>query len=195
MQGRVTFKKGAKVERIEKKLENPAGALTKIGILMVAESQRAFKLQSFGRSQWKQRAPINVFGIIADFHQGKKKPPARRFDRRPALRDTGRLSSSIAFRVTGDAVEVGTNLDYAAVHQTGGEVESKPLTDTVRKSMWKWLKSQGTALRRRLGWVFNRKFAGKTLKQKVPARPFIGITPETRKAVRKIVGVEIMEVR
>lgn len=192
---RVTFKKGAKVERIEKKLTDPNAALKQIGVLMVAESQRSFKAQRLGRKKWDQRAPVNVFGIIADFHAGKRKPAARRFERRPALRDTGRLASSIAYQVVGRTVEVGTNLDYAAVHQTGGQTESKPITGTVRSNLWRWLKGQGTELKRRLGWLLNKKFRDETLTQRVPARPFLGITPETRKAISKIVGVQIMEVR
>ena len=194
MPGRVTFKKGAKVERIEKNLADPHAALKKIGVLMVAESQRAFKEQQFGAKKWDQRAPVNVFGIIADFHAGRTKPPDRRFDQRPALRDTGRLASSIAYQVTGNVVEVGTNLDYAAVHQTGGETESKPLTETVQKKLSRWLKRQSTELQRRLGWLTDEERRGDTLTQTVPARPFIGITDDTRKKVKKAVGVEIMEV-
>lgn len=195
MPGRVTFQKGAKVGRMERNLANPHAALTQIGVLMVAESQRAFKAQQFGAKKWDQRAPVNIFGIIADFHQGRRKPPARRFQRRPALRDTGRLASSIAFEVIGNTVEVGTPLDYAEVHQTGGEVESKPLTGQVRRNLWRWLKTQNAELKRRIGWVLNRKFKDETLTATVPARPFLGITPETRKAVDKVVGVQIMETR
>ena len=122
---RVTFKPGAKLQRIEKKLDDPVVALNKIGIFMVAESQRAFKDQSHGDASWDERAPVNIFGIIADFAQGKKKPAARRFETRPALINTGQLRRSIAHNVIGNAVEVGTNLDYAAVHQFGGETESE----------------------------------------------------------------------
>ena len=108
MPGRVTFKKGAKVGRIEKNLDNPKAALEQIGVLMVAESQRAFKEQQFGAKKWDQRAPVNVFGIIADFHiGGRAKPPERRFDRRPALIDTGAngLLGSIAHQVKGNVVD------------------------------------------------------------------------------------------
>lgn len=192
--GRTTFKKGEKVSRIERKLGNPSAALKQIGALMVSESQRAFKLQEFGGKRWDPRAPVNVFGIIADFHAGKRKPPARRFEPRPALRDTGRLASSIAFRVVGDTVEVGSNLPYASVHQTGGEVESKPITQTVRTNLWAWLKKQSKDLKRRIGWVLNPKFKDKTIKGEVPARPFVGITKQTREFVREAVGVSIMEV-
>jgi hypothetical protein len=78
---------------------------------MVAESQQSFRDQRFGSDAWEPRAPVNVFAIIADFHAGKKSPPQRRFESRPALRDTGRLAQSISWKLVGtDVVEVGSNL-------------------------------------------------------------------------------------
>lgn len=195
MAGRATFRKGAKVERIENKLGNPQAALKQIGVLMVAESQRAFKDQSFGGREWAPRSDVNVFGIIADFAAGKK-PPARRFERRPALRDTGRLAASISFQLMGtNIVEVGTNLPYASVHQFGGAVESAPITAELQKALWSWLKRQSLQLKRRLGFLLNKKFTGTKLVGEVPARRFVGITRQTREYVRRAVGVEIMEVR
>lgn len=192
---RVTFKKGKKMERVERNLKNPVAALGQIGALLVAESQRSFREQQFDGQVWDARAPVNVFAIIRDFSEGKRKPPNRRFEMRPALRDTGRLASSIAFQVHGDTVEVGTNVEYAAVHQTGGVTESERLTSKARSGLWKWLKKQPLELKRRLGWVLNKKFRGEKLKQEVPARPFLGITDNARKGVRKIIGLEIVEAK
>lgn len=193
---RVTFKRGAKLDRIDRRLDNPEAALKAIGALMTAESQGAFKRQSFGKDRWPERARLNVFGIIADFHQGRRSPPARRFESRPALRDTGRLSSSIAFRLIGThVVEVGSNLPYAGVHNFGGEVESKPITASVRSALWRWLKKQDRQMRRRLGWLLNKKFTGETLVSDVPARRFVGVTSRTQDYVQRAVGAEIMEAR
>mgnify|MGYP003634348228 CR=1 FL=1 len=193
--GRVTFDKGAKIARMEKGLDDPTPVLKQIGVLMVAESQRAFKEQKHGGKSWDERAPVNIFGIIADFAAGKRKPPNRRFETRPALRDTGALAKSIAFEVRGKVVEVGTNLDYAAVHQFGGKVESKTLTSDVRRLLWGWLKRQDSQMQSRIGWVLNAKYKGKKIEAEVPARPFIGITESVRKAVRKLANVEIFEVK
>lgn len=193
---RATFEKGAKLERWERNFENPRRALRQIGILMVAESQRSFREQQHGRDKWPPRSDVNVFGIIADFAAGKRSPPARRFERRPALRDTGRLASSIAFKVYGrSVVEVGTNVSYAGVHQEGGVVESEPITSAVRRTLWKWLRNRDRALKRRLGWILNKKFQNQKIEGEVPARPFVGITKETIRNVRELLGLEIMEVR
>ena len=190
-----TFKQGAQVGRWEKNLDNPQAALKQIGAVMVAESQQAFKAQKFGKESWEPRAVPNVYGIVADFHAGKKKPPARRFEDRPVLRDTGRLAASISFSVVSSrTVEVGSNLSYAATLHRGGKIESKPITKSVQETLAKWLKGAGKAWKGKLGFLLNPKFTGETLKGRVVARPFMGITKATIADVKEIVGVSIMEV-
>lgn len=195
MAGRVTVKPGNKLKRIQKRLENPKEALAQIGALMVAESQAAFKEQRFNGKEWPARGPVNVYGILADLAAGKK-PPKRRLETRPALRDTGRLAASISFRVVGsNVVEVGTTVEYAAVHQKGGKVKSVPLTDDLIGKVNKWLKKQAKSVKAAMGFVFARKFRGRPLEGEVPARPFIGLTKATRKYVEKTMKIKIMEVR
>jgi len=190
--GSVTFKKGAKVEGWERNLDNPKRVLKQIGILLVGAAQEAFEDQAFNGRAWDARAVPNVYGILADLDAGKK-PPARRFEDRPALIDTGRLRSSIAFRTLGThTVEVGTNVDYGDVHQKGGPIESAPIN---RQRVWAWLKEQSKDLRKELGWLVNEKFDGDTLKGEVEARPFLGITKQLRKDVLRWVGVSIVEVK
>ena len=190
-----TFDPGEKVGRWGRNLDNPQAALKQIGAMMVAESQRAFKLQKFGKHKWDARAVPNVYGIISDFHQGRRKPVARRFEDRPALRDTGRLAQSIAFKVSGMSVTVGSNLDYAGTLHAGGKIESKPINSQVRQLLWKWLKRAGKAWKNDLGWLLNKKFKDTTLKGEVEARPFIGITAQTRRDVKEAIGVRIFEVK
>ena len=69
------FDKGDKIRRWETNLEDPSDALKQIGALMVSESQRAFKLQAFGRDKWSERAPINVYGVIADLAADGRNAP------------------------------------------------------------------------------------------------------------------------
>lgn len=191
---RAQFEPGRKVERIGKALLSPRDALTMVGSLMAAESARAFDVQEYDGKRWEPRAPVNVFGIIADFAAGKRKPPNRRFERRDALIDTGALSRSITFELLSDSVvQVGTALGYASVHQTGGDVESEPITDDVRALLLDWLRGPGKRYRRELGWLLNRKFRGVRLEGTVPQRKFVGITKRTRDHVRRAVQAEIAE--
>lgn len=186
------YRPGNKMVRVSASLRDPTVALKQIGAVLTAESQDSFRQQKHGSKKWNERAPVNVFGILADFAAGKE-PPKRRFDRRPALMDTGRLASSISWHVIGDVVEVGTTVEYAAKHHYGGEVESVKITETMQQAIAKWLKKTKKARAAGLGWLLNRKFTGKKLTQKVPARPFVGLTKESAADVRQIIGQHIME--
>lgn len=194
-----TFDRGDKVRRWERNLDNPSAALKQIGALMTAESQQAFREQKFGKEDWPPRAVPNIFGIISDFHAGSRSPPQRRFEKRPALIDKGGgggLSSSIAFKLLGTkVVEVGSKKSYAGVHHTGGEVESKPITEQVQSLLAAWLKGKGSEHRERLSFLLNKKLTGTTLKMEVPKRPIVGITKQTREDVKEAVGVKIFEAR
>lgn len=193
---RAQFERGAKIRRMEKNLVRPTTALRQIGAIMVSESQRSFKSQGLQGDRWQGRSVPNVFGIISDFTNGAAAPPARRFQDRPALRDTGRLSGSISFQLVGDtSVDVGTNLPYAQVHQTGGEIESETITSDVQSRLSKWLKGRGKGWKDSLGWLLGARWTGEKLKSRVPERKFLGITRETEQAVQRLVGVSITEAR
>lgn len=78
---------------------------------------------------------------------------ALKFRKGQPLRDTGRLNRSIVSRVDGSGVTVGTNVQYAPVHQFGATIvpKNKP-----------WLVFPGPAGK----LVFAKKVV-------VPARPFM----------------------
>lgn len=189
------FSAGAKIKRIKVSLAEPKVALTQIGILLVSESQKAFREQAWNDKAWKPRGSPNVMGIVADIDAGKK-PPKRRFDVRPALKDTGALSKSIAFEVMSSrSVRVGTTIGYGKVHQTGGKTKGPRITAKIQQGLWKWLKRQDKGVRAKLGWLLNRKFRGRRLETKVPKRQFLGLTKPMVKAVRKIIGIHVMETK
>ena len=190
---KATFKKGAKFERWERNLSDPRVALKQIGALMVAQSQRSFRDQGLPGEQWDARAPINVYGLVADFAAGKRKPPARRFKDRPALRDTGRLAASISFRVRGKKeVWSGSNLEYATTMNRGGEIHSEPIEGETRRLLWNWLKKQPPEMKAALGFLFAPQFRG-GLSGETVARPFTGITDKLLADVERVVGIAIME--
>ena len=184
------FNPGNLYRKWVKNAEEPTKALKQIGVMLRAESQGAFKAQAYGGKAWDARAgKINVYGIIADFAAGKRKPPDRRFDDRPALTDTGALKRSIAWEVVGsDTVQVGSNLPYGAVHQHGGAVESKTITADVQDRLAAWLltKDDDTMIRK-LGWLLHKRMTGTKLKGTVPARPFLGITKQGKDDIEEII--------
>lgn len=185
------FDEGDRVRRWIRDLDKPERALKQIGFLMVAESQAAFKRQTFGRKKWDARAPINVYGLIADFSLPRT-PPGRRFDNRPALKDTGRLSSTIDYDFLGaKEITVGSNLDYSGVLNFGGPIESKPITEAVQSRIARWLKTQSKIIRAKLSWLTFPSMTGKTLKGEVQPRPFVGLTDQTVDDIIDVLGSDL----
>lgn len=182
------FETGAKIKRMAQKLKDPKQALNIIGLMMVAESQRAFKDQAWEGKAWLPRGKVNTFGIINDLSLGRS-IPKRRFDQRPALMDTGLLMKSISHRVRGTYVEVGTKVKYAQAHQKGGATRSETVTKSVQKQLWAWLqKKANKKWQPNLGWLLNRKLSGKKIDGRVPARPFLGLTKAMKKLIPQVIA-------
>lgn len=172
------------------------GALKQIGAMVVAEAQLAFRTQKWGGKAWKPRSVPNVMGIIADFYEGKAEPPKRRFEPRPALKDTGRLANTLAWRVkSSQTVEIGSNLPYAAAHQFGKQVTSKPITANVQQLLAEWLKKKANAkYRSKLGWLLNEKYRDQKLVRNMPKRQFLGLTKQLREDIAEITGIRVTEI-
>lgn len=71
------------------------------------------------------------------------------------LIDTARLRRSIGYQVSDDQVEIGTNVEYAAIHQFGGEIEPKSGGLLTFQIGGRWVSSRGVT---------------------IPARPFLGVS-------------------
>lgn len=185
------FDEGDKVRRWIRDLDKPERALKQIGVLMVAESQASFKRQTFGRKKWDARAPINVYGLIADFSLPKT-PPGRRFDDRPALMDTGQMRATLDYDFLGaKEIEVGSNLGHSGVLNFGGPIESKPITETVQRRISRWLKTQTDTIRTKLSWLTSPEMTGKTLKGEVAPRPFVGLSDQTVLDIIEVLGDDL----
>lgn len=171
---------------VEKKL------MKGIGSIVLATAQRAFREQRLGELEWKHRYPrmsepfINIAGVVGDFLEGKKSPPARRFDRRPAAMDTGLLFRSLtpgkALAVKGNVLTVsvpGSVVPYALAVQEGGLKwpSTQKITQTVKDSLDKWMKREKGKLEKAVkeGGLFQKE--KKSRKKK--AKGIIGKASET----------------
>ncbi len=159
---------------LRENVTNPRGVMTSIGALHKSYVAERFVTQGKPKDSFDERMVPNIPGLISDFRKSKT-PKARRFESRPVLFDTGRMKGSIDYDVTApNRVETGSNLPYAAIQHEGGDSESETVTEKMQENLWAWLKSdRGSAWRKDLGWLLNRKLPGTTVPIKVRARPFV----------------------
>ncbi len=119
------------------------------------------------------------------------------------LQDTGRLKQSVSpikglgniFRLENTSVEVGTNIEYAGIHQYGGIIYCKPRDVTVflRTTKYGKLKSQKgypnlavfakRSHKLQTGTIYGRTGYYKIV---IPARPFLWLSQEDEKEVAGI---------
>jgi hypothetical protein len=198
---------------IKQVIDNPEPILKQIGIVLLAQAQKAFRDQRLGDIIWPARyggrpPHANIAGIIADFRAGKAKPPARRFQDRPAGIDTGQtlrsLTAARAITTMQNTVQVQTNTIGGRSMQEGSE-SVQLITKQVKKMLAEWMRHSRRRVKREkgrsqpiraedysalnLGWLFSKK----SLKTKIAARPFLGITPETERKIIAITGGEFVK--
>lgn len=192
--------------RLDRELRNPKRILKLVGLIYQRQAVDAFRDQALGGVPWLPRHVVNIAGAIEDLKQGPS-IKERRFNDRPALIDRGSLLRSLSNRSQAISlvglyeVEVGTRLPYAGLHQWGGESKIE-ITDAVRTNLAKYLKkmrrrrdklrAKGTSnewmgvdgrlrlVREQMGWLLGPA-APDWLTIKVPARPFLGMTPRTQR--------------
>lgn len=87
------------------------------------------------------------------------------------LTDTSRLRSSVTHNAWATGMEVGTNVQYAGIHQQGGTIRAK----SAKGLRWKYQARGGNAE----SWA-------RKMEVSIPARPFIGIDDDDTEAVTKI---------
>ena len=177
------------ITRLASDLANPNRLLKTVGLLLVAQGQEAFKTQSFGAFKWPPRYRgvggkyVNAAGVISDALKGGSIKKRRTADRVPAIMDTGLLRRSLtsrtdSFKERGAfAIEYGTNVPYAGLHQRGG-VSYQHMTPDAKKRIRKWLKREKSPdLWKRFGKLFASKNRSSAIwRTKVHRRPFVGIT-------------------
>jgi len=154
----------AAVRRVIGRLANPTPALDEIGSRLVASTVRRFELE---------RAPSGA--------PWRKSLRAKRQGGQ-TLTDTARLRQSITHRVTGDAVEVGTNVAYAAIHQLGGKTRARTIRPRRKKALSFVVGGRRVTVR-------SVRHPGAT----IPARPFLGLDDGDRDAIERIVARYIAE--
>jgi phage gpG-like protein len=179
-EGDVSVDEGERIRLIKEAFADPRVPLMRIGAMMTTRCQDAFEDQ--GREEeWPERITPNIPGILSDLERGVG-VPARRFQPRPAVVDTGRLRNSITWRlVEGAAVEIGTNVPYAALQQWGGEV-TIPITGPMKARLAQLIMDDPDRFSS-LDHLLDRD----EWNQRVARRVFITVTPVDREDIVQIV--------
>jgi phage gpG-like protein len=176
---------------IEGNLSHPIKIMKQVGEMMRGRMQNAFAEQSRGRFLWRERKVPNIMGIIDDLEKGPRVKD-RRFNPRPALKDTGALERSFGAgqrnveMPTKLRVEIGTPVEYAPTLNVGGTSEKK-VTRQVKKNLSIYLKRMRkkkgglSDQAKKLGWLFRKD----SVKVDIPARPFAIITQVDMKDIVK----------
>ena len=137
----------------------------RIGTRLVASVKRNF--QAGGRPvKWKpsQRANKKIKG-----KSGK------------TLIDTGRLKDSVTFQIKDNTIEVGSNVEYAPIHQFGGK---STMSQTVKEHTRKINQAFGRQIPQRTVTVKRHK---RNITVDMPARPFLMIQDEDREYMLDLV--------
>jgi len=189
----------AKLKQIEKLGVGFKVPLEKAGLYVMRATDKRFRREeSPSGAKWKG---------LADSTKRRRKKGKKRNREPRILKDTGTLRNSIAkkgrkhniFRLNDFAVEVGTNVPYANVHQFGfsGTVNVK----AGHKKVWHRLNRKKTDLLRQEGHPNLAVFAKKshknvierTFKRKaysyhlnITPRPFLGISEADEKHINRI---------
>ncbi len=127
-----------------------SGVPRAIGAALVEETQKRFEA---GRDVWG----VAWAPLLPAYAAAKQGPGI--------LRESRMLQRSITYQATGNAVAVGSNRVYAAVHQFGATITAK----------------NAPALAFRLG---RRMVRAKSVR--IPARPYLGFGPKDQAAVMEV---------
>ena len=172
-------------ENVQKILKN---ILRDIQVELTDEFDQNFERQAFFSEAWQRRkSPTCPGGHI--------------------LVDTGQLRRSIKSRTTENSIIFYTDLQYAEIHNDGGEII---VTQKMKRFFWhKYYEATGAFGRKKDGsrrndkrtvqlsdeaefWKFLAlKKAGTAIK--IPRRRFLGTAPEVENAVRNIIEENITD--
>lgn len=151
-----SFKKLEKLKNQNKELaERRIDFLKRVATIMFQSVMQNFREEGTDKEKWK---PLSPFTLA--MRQKKKKGSVK------ILQDTGRLRNSI-FPVIGyNYAAVGTNVEYAKIHQFGGKIRLPAMTIyPVRKKALRFVVDGEE--------VFAKKAEIPARTVKIPKRPFL----------------------
>lgn len=144
-------------------------ALAESGAYMLKSIDTNFRVG--GRPKWPALSKATITNRMFSKKQKSKGAAA-------ILQDTGRLKNSMVYKVEGDSVKIGTNVEYAAVHQFGHKGIRLPDIYPKRKKVLSWVNPQTGAR------VFRKMVRAHTVV--IPQRAFLLFQDKDIAVIEKI---------
>ena len=158
--------------------DDTADLMPRLGEYLLKSTQGRFK---------DQKAPDGTpWAKLSPAYARRKK-----YNKDKVLTLRGYLRSNVRYQVTGPAeVEVGSNSEYAAIHQLGGTIQIGARQATVRyRSVAGRVLFAGKKHKR----VTQRQVTIPAHQVTIDARPFLGVSTEDDRNIREIVADWSME--
>lgn len=157
----------------EQAARDPSGLMPRLGEYLQGSTQARFKTQTApDGTPW---APLK-----------QRYARRKRYNKDKVLTLRGYLRSYIHYQIpNAQTVEVGTNQKYGAIHQFGGTIDQHAQSRQVR-----YRSVAGRVLfagRKHKRGVTERWVGRGAYQVKIPARPFLGISPADHTEIREII--------
>lgn len=168
----------------------------------------------------QEEPKFNIAGALMDWKSGRANPKPNRFQDRPALIDEGMrggIQGSLTFSVTGPlSVSWGSGKPYAEKHQKGGTT-AIGYDDATRQRISEWLYktppqrrkvTKGILKQNKVNAGYGKTFqrsdyakhvkpllAATVWKQRIIARPFVGIPDQLEKDIESAIQMYFRKVQ
>lgn len=168
----------AALTRVERAGGDTAALMREVAGAMLFSVQRRFETESApDGSKWPAHAPRTAKARANRKTRGNAPITPK------LLRQTNRLYKSISSEASSSEAAVGTNLDYARIHQTGGTITQYPQS---RKVKFREVGGRTRFAKKAHKRAFEKPvtFGQRTIV--VPARPYLGFSEDDRQTLLRI---------
>lgn len=116
------------LQLLQRKAGHLSPALEEIGEDLVESTKRRFAAsEGPDGNPWEPNSPVTIARMLGaskgNYNKSgalSKKGSARAGSKKPLIGESGRLSNEIHRQITGNVLEIGSSLEYAAMQQFGG---------------------------------------------------------------------------
>lgn len=170
----------AALTRVEQAGGDTSALMRDVAAAMLFSVQRRFEQETApDGSKWAPHAPRTAKARASRKTRGNAPVTPK------LLRDTNRLYKSITAESGSSDAAVGTNLDYAAIHQTGGTITQYPQSRQVK---FRKVGNQTRFAKKAHKRAFTKPVTYGQRTIVIPARPYLGFSQDDRETIQRIAG-------